>query len=115
VDSGYLATVADVGIVGFAVLLMLLGRLWLLGSRAARSGSDAGWLAIGALMVLMLDALTRASFTGFPTAFLAFLFVGVALGAASEETPGAARAPLSRRARGTARRGLGPMSRARTA
>jgi hypothetical protein len=115
VDSGYLATVADVGIVGLGVLLMLFGRLWLLGLRAARRGSDAGWLAVGALMALMLDALTRASFTGFPTAFLAFLFVGIALNAAFEEAPEAMREPFSRAARGTARRGLEQRPRARTA
>jgi O-antigen ligase len=111
VDSGYLATVADVGIVGLIVLLMLLGRLWLLGARAARAGSAAGWVALGVLASLLLDALTRASFTGFPTAFLALLFIGIALAAAAEEPD----APLSRRARGTARRVRVPMRRARIA
>jgi hypothetical protein len=92
VDSGYLATVADVGIVGLGVMLMLLGRLWLLGARAASRGADSGWLAIGALTALMLDALTRASFTGFPTAFLGLLLVGLALNAAAERRETAASA-----------------------
>jgi len=36
-------------------------------------------------LCLMLDALTRASFTGFPTAFLGLLLVGIALATAREE------------------------------
>lgn len=113
VDSGYLATVADVGIVGLLVLLMLLGRLWLLGTRAARAGTGAGWVALGVLATLLLDALTRASFTGFPTAFLALLVIGIALAAAREEQEG--RPPVTPRARGTAPRARVRMPRARTA
>jgi hypothetical protein len=33
---------------------------------------------------LMLDALTRSSFTGFPSAFLGMLLLGLALAAAQE-------------------------------
>lgn len=113
VDSGYLATVADVGIVGLLVLLMVLGRLWLLGTRAVRAGIGAGWLALGMLGTLLLDALTRASFTGFPTAFLALFFIGIALAAAREEEEH--RPPVSPRARGTAPRAPAPMPPARTA
>jgi O-antigen ligase len=113
VDSGYLATVADVGIVGLLVLLMLLGRLCLLAVRAIRVGIGAGWLALGVLVTLLLDALTRASFTGFPTAFLALLFIGIALAAAREEEE--TRPPVSPRARGRARRGPVPLRPARIA
>jgi hypothetical protein len=113
VDSGYLATVADVGIVGLILLLMLLGRLWLLGVRAARAGLGAGWLALGVLSTLLLDALTRASFTGFPTAFLALLVIGIALAAADDDE--GARRPVSAGARGRARRARGPLPRARIA
>jgi O-antigen ligase len=94
VDSGYLATIADVGLVGVAVLLALFGRLIALAWGAVRRGRDAGWVALGLLAVFMLDAVTRSSFTGFPTAFLGLLLIGVALAAAAqvdrlpEENPG---------------------------
>ena len=42
VDSGYLATIADVGVVGLAVLLALFARLLVLATRAIRRGYDAG-------------------------------------------------------------------------
>ena len=45
VDSGYLATIADVGFVGLAVLLALFARLLVLAQRAIRAGSTPGWLA----------------------------------------------------------------------
>lgn len=84
-DSGYLATVADVGFVGLVVLLALFARLFVLSARAAVRGSDAGWVALAFLAGLLLDALTRASFTGFPTAFLGLLLIGIALASAREE------------------------------
>lgn len=82
VDSGYLATVADVGLVGLALLLGLLVRLGHLCAAAARRGSEAGWIGAALLAVMVLDAVTRASFIGFPTAFLGMLLVGVAIAAA---------------------------------
>jgi hypothetical protein len=85
VDSGYLATIADVGIAGLVVLLVLFGRLLVLASRAAAWNSDAGWVALAFLVCIMMDALTRASFTGFPTAFLGMLLVGIALSAAAAD------------------------------
>jgi O-antigen ligase len=85
VDSGYLATVADVGIVGALVLLALFARLLVLGWRGARRGHRTSWLALALVIVLMLDAVTRSSFTGFPTAFLGLLLVGLALGAAADD------------------------------
>jgi hypothetical protein len=85
VDSGYLATIADVGLAGLAVLLTLFGRLIGLAAEGVRANSSAAWVALGLLAALLLDALTRASFTGFPTAFLGLFVVGICLAAAGEE------------------------------
>lgn len=85
VDSGYFATVADVGFVGLGILLVLLTRLFTAAWAAARLGLASGRVAMGLLTVLMLDAVTRSSFQGFPTAFVGLLLVGVALAAAAAE------------------------------
>jgi hypothetical protein len=85
VDSGYFATVADVGIAGLAVLLALAARLISLAAGAARRGAESGWVTLGLLVVLLIDALTRASFTWFPTATLGLLLVGLGLAAARDE------------------------------
>jgi hypothetical protein len=92
VDSGYLATIADVGLVGLAVLIGLFARLVKLGRAGIRRGHKASWLALAMLVVLMLDAVTRSSFTGFPTAFLGLFVVGVALAASAEADRAAALA-----------------------
>jgi O-antigen ligase len=103
VDSGYFAAIADVGIVGLIVLLALLTRLTALGVAVFRSGDRTGLLVLGWLVVLLLDAFTRASFTGFPTAFLGLLLVGVGIGASRQ--PERARASLrTGRASGRRRR-----------
>jgi O-antigen ligase len=91
VDSGYLAVVADIGVVGLALLLALFGRLLARGRALARRGDARGWAAIALLVVLLLDALSRESFTGFPTAYLGMLLVGLALAPAHEETSRAER------------------------
>lgn len=96
VDSGYLAAVADVGLIGLAVLLVVLGRLLALAGSAIRRGRDAGWIALGLLVVMMLDAVTRASFTGFPTAFLGLPLVGIALAAAAQTDRAAEQEPERR-------------------
>jgi hypothetical protein len=77
--------------VGLVVLLALFGRAAQLAALAVRRGSNLGWLALAAILVTMLDAIARASFTGFPTAFLALMLLGLALAASgtSEETPSA--------------------------
>jgi len=85
VDSGYFATIADVGVLGLALLLTLLGRLFMLARAYADLGLASGRVAMGLLIVLILDALTRASFQGFPTAFIAMLMVGVALASGAVE------------------------------
>jgi hypothetical protein len=99
IDSGYFAAIADVGLLGLAAMMAIFGRLIFLARRFASRGSRAGWLALGLLAVLMIDAVTRASFTGFPTAFLALLLAGVAVGAAIEGDPDAAARPQARRSR----------------
>ena len=92
IDSGYFAVIADVGLLGLAAMMAIFGRLIIQARRFAIRGSPAGWLALGLIAVLMIDAVTRASFTGFPTAFLALLLAGLAIGAAIEGDPEAAEA-----------------------
>lgn len=87
VDSGYFAVIADVGILGLVALLAIFGRLIGIARKYAEAGSRAAWLSLAVVTVLMIDAVTRASFTGFPTAFLAMLLAGLALGAALEGVP----------------------------
>jgi hypothetical protein len=84
VDSGYLAIVADIGIIGFAVFAFLLARLWRLSRDAARVPLRGAWLPLAILVVMLLDATTRSSFTGFPTATLEFLLIGLTLAAARD-------------------------------
>jgi O-antigen ligase len=83
VDSGYFATVADVGLVGLIVLILLFVRIAVLARVATRRAGRIGWLVIGWLAVLLIDAVFRASFTGFPTAFLGMLLIGIGLAASS--------------------------------
>lgn len=104
VDSGYFAVAADIGIVGLVALLLLLGRLGTLGYRAGRKGRTEGWVALAILASLSLDAITRESFSAFPTAYVGLLLVGLALASAKEgdepRPAGApARAPARRRHR----------------
>jgi hypothetical protein len=84
VDSGYLAVIADVGFIGFGVFAVLLGRLWWLGRRASRAHVRGAWMALAILVVMLIDASTRSSFTGFPTATLEFLMIGISLAAARD-------------------------------
>jgi hypothetical protein len=99
IDSGYFAVIADVGLLGLAAMMAIFGRLIIQARRFAIRGSPAGWLALGLIAVLMIDAVTRASFTGFPTAFLALLLAGLAIGAAIEGDPEAAAEARNRRSR----------------
>ena len=79
VDSAYFATVADVGLFGFAVFLALLARLMVLAIAATKAPGSRTWLALGWLIAILIDAVTRESFTGFPTAFIGMLVIGLAL------------------------------------
>jgi hypothetical protein len=85
VDSGYFATMADVGLVGLLVLLALFWRLLSLTRRAARQGLTNGWVGIGITTALLIDALTRGSFNAFPTGFIGMLVIGLAVAACQSE------------------------------
>jgi len=91
VDSAYLAIATDIGFIVLAIFLALLGRLLLLSWRFAAAGAAEGWVALGLLVVMLFDALTRESLTGFPTAYVGMLLVGLALASAAarsrEEQP----------------------------
>jgi hypothetical protein len=80
-DSGYLATLADVGLIGLAVLLTLFGRILVLFRRAIAAGEQLGWVGIGLVIVMLADAALRSSLTGFPTASILFLLVGLTVAA----------------------------------
>jgi hypothetical protein len=84
-DSGYLATRSDVGLIGLAVLLTLFGRILVLLRRAVAAGERLGWVGIGLVTVMLLDAALRSSLTGFPTASILFLLVGLTVAATSGE------------------------------
>lgn len=85
VDSAYFATIADVGLVGLFLLLGLLARLAARARHAALGGDWAGWLALGFLAIILLDGVTRESFTAFPTAYVGFLILGLAAAAWENE------------------------------
>jgi hypothetical protein len=85
VDSSYFATIADVGLLGLAVLLGVIGRTAVLAVRAARHGSRPGWLAIGAGVVVLLDSATRSSLTSMPAGYIALWVIGISLAAAQSE------------------------------
>jgi len=83
----------SVGVVGVALLAAFFVRVFERARAAARRGERSGWLAMGLLTVTTLDALTRESFTGFPTAYVALLLIGVAWAAWTESPDVFASAP----------------------
>lgn len=93
VDSSYFAVIADVGVVGLALLIGFFVRIFLKARAAARDDERSGWLAMGLLTIMLLDALTRESFTGFPTAYIGLMLVGVAWAAWTEKPPDAVVPP----------------------
>jgi len=78
VDSGYFVTILDVGVVGLALLLLLLGRVALTAGRAASRTEAAGWVALAVFITTIFTALTAEIFTDFPNAYLAMLLLGLA-------------------------------------
>jgi len=87
-DSGYLATTADVGFVGLAILLALFTRMIVLLRRGTARGLDAAWFGIAIIAVFLVDAALRSSLTGFPTAHLAMLLIGLSLASTKVEDAG---------------------------
>jgi hypothetical protein len=85
VDSGYLALVADVGLVGLVVMLGFFARVVVLARRGIADDLDSAWIAVGLVVVMAIDALSRESFTGFPTAYIGMLMLGLALSASAVE------------------------------
>jgi hypothetical protein len=95
-DSGYLATLSDVGLVGVAFMLTMFGRILVLLRRAVARNEQLAWFGAGVVVVLMLDAALRSSLTGFPTADIAFLFAGLTIAATNR--PERSEAPIPGRA-----------------
>jgi hypothetical protein len=93
VDSSYFVVIADIGLLGLGLLLAFFGRILVKARAAVRRGERSGWLAIGLLTVTILDALTRESFTGFPTAYISMLLIGVAWATWVEKPPESVAAP----------------------
>jgi O-antigen ligase len=86
-DSGYLAAASDVGFIGLALLLALFVRIIVLLRSAIGRGEEAGWFGLAIIVILLLDAALRSSLTGFPTAHLGFLLLGLTLSATSQLSP----------------------------
>src|SRR5581483_7297026 len=86
-DSGYLATASDVGFIGLGLELALFTRIVVLLRAAARRGEEAAWFGLGLFVIFLLDAALRSSLTGFPTAHLALLLVGLTLVATRKPPP----------------------------
>jgi O-antigen ligase len=84
IDSGYLGVIADVGILGLGLMLALLARFVVLARAGTKAGHDGGWVAVGIVILMAIDALSRESFTAFPTAYLGTLLVGLAIAASRE-------------------------------
>jgi hypothetical protein len=85
-DSGYLATASDVGFIGLALEFVLFTRIAVLLRSGIRRGEEASWFGLALFVTILLDAALRSSLTGFPTAHLGFLLVGLTL-AATREVP----------------------------
>ncbi len=81
-NSSYLATLADIGIVGLLLLLFIALRVVVLAARRAAVGSSAAWTALGVAGLLFLDSTTRTSLTAFPFGYVGLYVLGSALAAA---------------------------------
>jgi len=93
VDSGYLSLIADVGFLGLALFIAILGRVVIIARRAIQIGGDEGWLAIGFVAILVIDAGSRESFTSYPMPYLGMLLAGLACASARSRLASAGEAP----------------------
>jgi hypothetical protein len=83
-DNSYLQVVADVGLLGLAVLLVAGARVCSLLRPGVRRRSPPALAGAGILLVVAVDGLTRTSLTAFPFGFVALLALGSALAAARQ-------------------------------
>jgi hypothetical protein len=88
VDSGYLTLISDVGALGLAFLVALIGRVVLISRRAIASRLEQGWIVIGVVAVFLIDNLSREAFTAYPGAYLSWLLIGLGCSAAAEALRG---------------------------
>ncbi len=79
VDSTYLATLADVGLLGLVLVAAILGRVLVLMRPGWPGASGAMWTGVGLWLVAVLDAVTRSSLTAFPYGFIAMYLLGLSL------------------------------------
>lgn len=77
-DSAYLTLISDIGFIGLVVYIALLSRILALGRRAALAGYEFGWVVIAIVVVILIDGLSRESFTAYPTPYIAMLVAGLA-------------------------------------
>lgn len=97
-DSSYLATLSDVGLIGLLLLLFIAARMVILAARGCRMGANAGWVALGTAGLLLLDATTRSSLTGFPFGYIGLYVLGASFAAAQvEAVTQRVRAPVTPR------------------
>lgn len=91
-DSTYFETLADAGVVGLLVLLLLGARvLSLLRAGQHVRGAPAS-AARGIFLLLAADGVTRTSLFAFPFGFIAMFLLGSALGACTSPPSDAGRA-----------------------
>jgi hypothetical protein len=95
IDSIYLGTIVDVGLLGLLLLLWVFSRVVVLARRATARGSEYGWAALALLLVMVTDGLTRSSLTAFPVGYIGLLSIGAATAAAVE--PGRIQGSVTKR------------------
>ncbi len=84
VDSLYVSTIIDVGVVGLLLLVAVLARSAQLGARSAKRGAPAGWIACALVLILAIDGLTRSSLSSVPSGMLLMFLIGLAIAAGDE-------------------------------
>jgi len=88
VDSMYFAVLADVGLVGAALLLGVLARCLAVCTSAVRDGFASGWVGLALSIVISVDGLTRNTLNAFPSGYLMFLVLGLAVASSAWPHPG---------------------------